>query len=102
MASGGNRLMTGAFYGTGAELTVEVGFKPKYVRLLNVSGNAQAEHVKGMADAEAQKVVDSGAGATDISTITSNGITLEDSGFKLGADTDLNVDGELVRWLAWD
>jgi len=103
MASGASKIAVGSFVGTGASKDVQaVGFRPKYVKLLNVTGSCQAEWVQGMADASAQKVVDSGAGATDISLITSGGVTPLADGFTLGADTDLNVSGEMVRYVCFD
>ncbi len=101
MGSGGSRLMAGGVVGTGATLNVRtIGFRPSYVEIFNTTGNAKATWVKGMADDSAQKTVDSGAGATDISLITSLGITPLSDGFTLGADTDLNVADEQIRYVA--
>lgn len=95
MSSSTSRSMVGSFYGTGASKDIKgLGFRPKYVRLLNIGGLATAEWVKGMADASALKEITAGTK----SLITSNGITPLADGFTLGADTDLNVSGELVRY----
>jgi len=97
MGSGVNRMMTGAVTGTGSALNVRtVGFRPRVVELLNVGGNVTAKWVEGMADASAVKYITDGTQ----SLITSDGITPLSDGFTIGADTDINVDTELVRWIA--
>jgi len=91
----------GTVIGTGAAIDVRtVGFRPSYVKIMNVTGNCLAEWTAEMADASAQKIVDSGAGTTDVSLITSNGITPLSDGFRIGADADLNVAAEVIRWVA--
>lgn len=89
--------VTGAFVGTGADLSVtKVGFKPTYVRLVNIDDPVAMEHMSGMADDTAFKHID----ATQ-SFATSDAITLTDDGFDLGADTDMNVDGETIHYVCW-
>jgi len=103
MASGMNRLSVGSVVGTGSAINVtKVGFRPRLVRLYNTGGNCQAFWCSEMADASAQKTVDSGSGTTDISTITSNGITPLANGFTIGADTDLNASGETIVYEVFD
>jgi len=98
MASGGRRSFFGAFIGTGASLTIsKIGFHPSRVDLVNVDDPGFGTHVEGMPAASMAKQVD----ATS-SFVTSNGITLNDAGFILGADTDLNVDGEQVFFTAME
>lgn len=99
MASGARRILTGSFRGTGAQLDIKtIGFRPSLVKLYNITGNCQAVWLAGMADASMQKTVDSGAGTTDMSAPTSGGITPLADGFRLGADADLNVSGEVVHY----
>jgi hypothetical protein len=86
--------------GSAAAFTITTGFKPRYVKVVNVGGNCSEEWFEGMAAASAQKTVDSGSGTTDISKITSNGITVSDSGFTVGLDTDINVSTEQMHWIA--
>ncbi|KKN42114.1 hypothetical protein LCGC14_0716460 [marine sediment metagenome] len=97
MASGISALRYGAVIGTGADIDVrgEVGFRPRWVRILNIAGLAIGEWVDGMADAEVLKTITAGT----ISNPTTLGITPLADGFRIGADTDLNVDGELIRWI---
>lgn len=56
MASGGSKVVRGNFLGTGSSLDVRtVGFRPRSVKLLNVSGSVIGEWLEGMADAAALK-----------------------------------------------
>jgi len=103
MASGKNRVMVGSVYGTGSAINVTtLSFRPRLVRLFNLGGNAQAYWNREMPDAAMQKVVDSGVGTSDISYVTSNGITPLSNGFTIGADADLNASAELLVWEAFD
>jgi hypothetical protein len=97
MSSGVNRNMSGAFTGTGAAINVRtVGFRPKRVEIVNRGGVCFAVWFAPMPDASAMKTVTAGT----TSFVTSGGITPLSNGFTLGADTDLNVDGELFYWHA--
>jgi len=103
MASGGSRCKTGIVTGTGSDMSVEgVGFRPRRVQLINIDGNSRADWGEQMPDDAMAKIVDSGAGATDLSYVTTDGVTPSHDGFDLGADTDLNVSGEQVMWTCWD
>lgn len=98
--SGASKCRVGSVTGTGATLEVrKLGFRPRYVKVFNVSAdNAAGEWLEGMADASAFKTITDGT----VSVITTLGITPLSDGFSLGADTDLNVDGELIRYVAFD
>jgi hypothetical protein len=99
MASGGKRVETGSFYGTGADKEIRtVGFRPKHVKVINRTGLCEAEWSADMPDDSAHKRVTAGTQTF----ITANGITPLSDGFALGADADLNVDGELCYWVASD
>lgn len=103
MGSGVNRCAVGSVTGTGSAIDVKTaGFRPRYVKLLNVGGNCKAEWTVDMADASMQKTVDSGTGTSDISFVTSDGVTPLSTGFKIGADSDLNASGELIHWVAFE
>lgn len=100
MSSGVARMMTGAVPGTGADLDVKtVGFRPKRVQLLNEDGLAKAEWTSSMADGLAMKQVTAG---TLSMTSAGDGVTPLADGFRLGADSDLNVADELVHWVAYE
>ena len=97
MSSGVARMMTGAVIGTGANLDVRtVGFRPRKVELINETGLATAVWTDSMADAEMFKAITAGT----ISKQATLGITPLSDGFRIGADTDLNVADEKVHWVA--
>ncbi len=100
--SGQKRHAQGVYTGTGATLTVEVGFLPTKVKLTSRAGDeATFQRNVGdtsMPDAAMHKRTAAGVG----SYVTSLGITPTDTGFTIGADTDLNVSAELVDWEAID
>lgn len=92
----GTQLVTGSFVGTGAALDVEtVGFKPRYVRMWNVSDPGTLEWTDGMADAAGFKHVDGTQ-----TQLSANGVTPIAKGFTLGADADMNVSGEVIHFVA--
>jgi len=96
-----NHCSTGEVDGTGSAISINCGFKPLFLQVFNVDGNCFASHCFFEADAAMQKTVDSGAGTCDVSYVTSDGITLTANGFSIGADTDLNVSGEELQWVAF-
>lgn len=94
---------TGAVTGTGAAITIALDFKPLYVKCINIDdagGQTQVEWTAAMPAASGVKTIDSGAGTTNLSYISSDGITVGNAGFIIGADTDLNVSGESIVWYA--
>lgn len=93
-----NQLATGRYLDTGtvAAYTFTLGFKPRYVKIVNNTSGDMMEWIEGMAAASAQKTVAAGTRTL----ITTLGITVSDSGFIMGLDTDVNVTSEQVTWLA--
>lgn len=84
--------------GTAAAFTITLGFKPRYVKVVNLAASsASMEWFEGMAAASAWKVTTSGA----FSLITSLGITVSATGFTVGLDTDVNVSSEQLSWIAF-
>lgn len=96
MSSGVLNSATGSVEGTGAAIDIVCGFRPGHVKLVNRGGLVLAEWFAPMPNASAAKTVTNGT----TSFITSNGITPAATGFRIGADTDINVDGELIYWKA--
>jgi hypothetical protein len=87
----------GSVVGTGAIIQVRgVEFRPRVVRLMNVSSADRGEWVEGMADDSMVKQVAAGTG----SIATSDGVTPAADGFDIGADADVNASGEVIRWVA--
>ncbi|KKN79952.1 hypothetical protein LCGC14_0334600 [marine sediment metagenome] len=101
MASGAPKIAYGSFKGTGADIDIkgQIGFRPRSVRIINEDGPDEGEWIEGMEDASIFKRVAAGT-LTLVAGSTTNGITPLADGFKLGADTDLNVSGQLVRFIA--
>jgi hypothetical protein len=96
MASGAQTFVT-AIVGTGADLTVsKIGFCPRKIEIINRTDPGFAFWVEGMPDDSMAKQVDGTS-----SFVTSDGITPTDDGFELGADTDINVDGEQLFVTCW-
>lgn len=97
--SGARRVINGSINGTGSALEVRtIGFRPTRVELSNIDGLVTAKWNEAMPDGSMEKRVTAGT----MTFPTSNGITPLSDGFRLGADTDMNVDGETVVWSAWD
>ena len=97
MASGAAKVAYGASLGTGANLEVRsVGFRPRSVEIINVDSADQLKWQDGMADASGLKTLAAGAS----SFLSAAAITPLSDGFLVGTDSDINVDGELMRWVA--
>lgn len=93
----GSQIHVGAVLGTGASLAVnKPGFKPSFVALFNADDPAFGFYFNGMPDGYVAKHTDS-----TTSYATSNGLTLSEDGFTIGADTDLNVSGEQLFYVCW-
>jgi hypothetical protein len=83
--------------GTVAAFSITLGWKPVWVRVLNEAASSSSfEHYVGMTDGHAIKR----AVAGDLTVVTANGITLNDDGFTVGLDTDVNVTSEQLDWVA--
>lgn len=102
----GARVATGKVTGTGSVIEIELDFNVGKVELFNVDGLATLVWTKSMLPGYGLKQITAGT----ISLITSNGVTpvkkqvFGDSGdprgFKIGADTDINVSAEVIHWVA--
>ncbi len=92
------RLATGRYLDTGtvAAYTFTCGFKPRYVKVVNLTDKNLMEWYEGMADASQLHEVANGTKTL----VTSNGITVSATGFTLGLDTEVNVQSKQVSWIA--
>jgi hypothetical protein len=89
--------MRGAVVGTGSAIDIKtICWRPKLVKLYNVTGLCTAIWTESMADGSMMKEVTAGTK----SFVTADGITPLSDGFRLGADTDLNVANEVVHYIA--
>jgi hypothetical protein len=83
--------------GTAAAITITVGFKARWIRVINQNASSSSfEWYEGMAAASALKR----ALAGDITVVTTNGITVAATTFIIGLDTDVNVTSEQLNWIA--
>lgn len=106
--------VVGSVAGTGSAINVSLGFIPDYVKVFNPNDAGSLwptlEWCTGMAAASGFKTlksVDSGStGNASSNKITSNGISTyagsssAAKGFTIGADADINVNGETIYYLA--
>lgn len=88
-----NEFANSTYAGTGAAVTVTLGFKPEFVMIWNVTdGDTLWFHVNGMTDATSIKVDTAVAAGT-------NGVTLSSSGFSVG--TDISENAKTFRYIAF-
>ena len=73
--------------GTVAARKFVVGFRPRYVKVVNETDRIQEEWFEGMADAEGLLQIADGTKTL----ITSDGITPAADGFTFGLDTDIYI-----------
>ena len=98
MASGSSRIFKGAYVGTGSGFSVDApGFKPRFVLLINVTDPALAIHIEGMADDSAWTQE-----ADQTAYTTSGCITLDDAGFNVGTDAQLNTADDTIHYICGD
>lgn len=94
------RVVVGNVKGTGVSLDVsgdKVGFRPKAVRLVNVTDGSVADWT---ADMPAAAMAKEKAGTHTY--VTTGGVTALASGFNLGADTDMNASGDSIFFVAFE
>lgn len=93
------KIATGAYLDTGTVAAYnfdDLGFQPRYVRVMNYTSGDEECWIEGMTAAHAIKRVAAGTQAA----ITSLGITVNSRGFTMGLDTDINVTSEQVYFVA--
>lgn len=82
--------------GTVAATKITTGFRPRYVRVQNVTSRDSMEWFEGMAAATGIKIVAIGTRTL----AATNGITVADDGFTIGLDADVLVTSEQISWIA--
>src|SRR3990167_5670126 len=89
---------------TAAAFTITTGFKPLYVKVVNVTVASESlawmEWIDGMPAASGLKLLDAGSSEAGTTYVTTLGITQLDYGFTVGLDTDVNVISEQLHWIA--
>ena len=96
------RIKTGTVEGTGAAISMDIGFIPQRVELVNIDGDALLIWTDDMGAGKGYKILGTGAGAL----IATGGITVSSEtstyiGFSIGADSDVNVSSETICYTAW-
>ena len=92
-------MATGTYLDTGtvaAYSYTDLGFKPRYIRVINTTTGDEECWIEGMTAAHAFKRVAAGTAAAT----TSLGLTVGDRGFTFGLDLDMNATSEQVYWVA--
>lgn len=93
-----NEGVIGSYTGTGAAVTVTLGFKPFMVIAYNeTDADVMWFHIQGLADGKAVQIANHDT--TQISLLASNGITLSTTGFTAG--TTLSESGDTIRYIAF-
>ena len=82
--------------GTVAARKFTTGFKPRYVKIVNVTDRIQEEWLEGMDAASGLLQIANGTKTL----ITSNGITVANDGFTLGLDTTIYITNKQYSWVA--
>lgn len=85
--------------GEAAAFSIRCPFKARRVEVINKTTNSIYVWYPSLGEADATKIVDSGVGTTDISTVTSNGITVKNGGINLGTGVQTTSDDLAVT--AW-
>lgn len=91
-------MKTGSFSGTGATLSVNVGFKPGVVILYNITDKGMMIWTADMPDAYSYRTTGSDGYELYRSSL---GITPVADGFTLGADTEMNEGTDTIHYIAF-
>lgn len=86
---------TGTFTGDGTAIEVLCGFKPRHVKVVNVTDVEVWDKFESMTDAQSIKTVTAGTTTID----TASAIVLTERGFTLLAAEFGSAD--VVHWAAW-
>lgn len=97
---GGYYCRVGEEVGTGSLISVNCGFRPASVKIWNRTRNVDAAWTAVMPQDSARMIIDSGAGTTDLSFITTNAITATPRGFTIGTNSSLNTASDIIYWEA--
>lgn len=81
-------------------ISVACGFKPKYVKFVNVTDRIAVEHFEGMT---ADTCVKTAAAGTVTLETTNKGVTLADRGFTVSQNATLAViaASKTIQWMAY-
>jgi hypothetical protein len=105
---------TGSVNGTGSAITISLGWKPDYVKVINIADAGSLDPIiewtsdmPAAAGIKYLRIVDNATTANKSHAyVASNGIstyagsTTAAEGFVIGADADINASGEKIVWIA--
>ncbi len=108
--NGPNRIAHGRYFddvAIAADVEFDIGFRPRYVRVMNETGLAVLEWFEGMTDGRGIKQITAGtmtfvAASLGITPRGTPSTTDTTRGFTLGQDTDILVVNEQLSWYAHD
>lgn len=89
--------LAGALTGTGAEIDVNLGFRPRYVKVVDITQLATAEAIDGMPDGKGLLEVTAGTK----SQMSSGGLTITPNGFTIGTNANLNTASDVIYYAAF-
>lgn len=93
--SGGRaNVATGSFTGAGVAVDVELGFTPRYIKLMNITDVIGAEYVEGMPAGTVLITVTAGGETADTNSL----IVVDENGFEVAAGAAL--DTKEYVWMA--
>lgn len=97
----GNTCSTDTVTATGAAMSINCGFRPTSVEIINRTQLVVAKWYASMTDAHAYVAIDdTGAGTGDSAWLTANGITPTFNGFIIGTAAQLNTTSDELHWVA--
>lgn len=100
-----DQFATGTVTGTGASIDINLGWIPDRVEVLNITATDFCRIVwcSGLANAAGIKTLTSTSSKLSTLGITPLGAATTDTvkGFRIGADTDLNVAAEVIQYFAY-
>jgi len=94
-----NNVAIGRYLDTGAaaKFTITTGFKPRYVKVVNLgaTGLASMEWFEGMTDGTCLQVITDGT-----RSISTDGIEILSYGFTVEINAEVNITNEQLSWVA--
>lgn len=97
MSAANKPTISGGYAADGVARTIEtLGFRPQYIKFINLTTGATAEWTDKMDDLTVV-THDSGTDAID----TAQGVTRLTDGFSIGTNAVINNSGDDMRYVAW-
>lgn len=89
------QIVVGTYTGTGAAQSITLGFKPKSIRIFNVTdGDIFVDHLRSFTNGS------SIATSTAVAAVT-NAVTLTPTGFSVGTDASVSESAKVFHYVAF-